>query len=136
MEAQYTVATQESLLREAFDLNQFISEFEKKLVSYMIETDIDMACCYNRGNFYLFTNVEKAFGENVATLFSSVRGIVSDSLVLASCDPNIKRRGVLERKCGTWSVRVGDVESRQILEQGTPKDAKQKPVFLVPLHPP
>jgi hypothetical protein len=110
----------------AFALNQFISEFEKKLVSYMIETDIDMACCYNRGNFYLFTNDEKTFGENVATLFHSVGGIVSDSLVVASCDPNVKRRGLLERKCGTWSVRVGDVESRQILEQGTSKDAKQK----------
>jgi hypothetical protein len=110
----------------AFDLNRFISEFEKKLVSYMIETDIDMACCYNRGNFYLFTNDEKAFGENVAKLFDSVGGIVSDSLVVASCDSNVKRRGLLERKCGTWSVRVGDGESRQSLEEGTPKDAKQK----------
>eukprot|EP00980_Cylindrotheca_fusiformis_P013993 scaffold3651_cov104-Cylindrotheca_fusiformis.AAC.1 len=97
---------------------EFVSGFEKRLVSYMIEIELDLACCYDSGNFYLFTNAEKSYGVNVAKLFDSLQeSAASDSSVLAFSDPSIKRRGVLERKCGMWSIKVdGDQESRRVPE--------------------
>lgn len=117
-----------------FELNDFITTLGKKLVSYMIETKTDISCCYDRENFYLFINDEETYGDNISKLLDSVQGGVSDTSLVASSDPNMKRRGVLERKCGAWMVQNGHEESKLSSQHQISEDVKRKQFRELHLH--
>lgn len=89
---------------ETLDLDQYMNSFEKRLISYMSETNTDLACCYDRNHFFLFVMDEHTNGDGIASLLESVSSDATESLLLANQYSDIKRRGILERRCGMWAV--------------------------------
>lgn len=87
-----------------FELKSFMPVFQTRLVSYMIETRIDLACCYNEEDFFLLLNDFQRDGDVLHMLLRLLDGEAEKSTIYASSDPNMKRRGVFERKCGTWQI--------------------------------
>jgi HrpA-like RNA helicase len=87
-----------------FDLERFVTSFEKRLISYMSETKIDLVCCYDKKHFFVYVNEEKIRAPAIRNLLDHAGKKCIESSLQADYDSDTKRRGVLERKCGMWSV--------------------------------
>eukprot|EP00526_Cylindrotheca_closterium_P001795 CAMPEP_0113641756 /NCGR_PEP_ID=MMETSP0017_2-20120614/21931_1 /TAXON_ID=2856 /ORGANISM="Cylindrotheca closterium" /LENGTH=1107 /DNA_ID=CAMNT_0000553135 /DNA_START=1 /DNA_END=3324 /DNA_ORIENTATION=- /assembly_acc=CAM_ASM_000147 len=90
-----------------FDLHDFMPGFQKKLVSYMIEMNVDLVCCYSDKNLFLFRSSEKMYDEITDLIFEGFEQYVKKDDIIAEHDKRITRQGYMERKCGAWTIDFG-----------------------------
>ena len=109
-----------------FNLKEYLSNrFESLLVSYMSEANIDLACCYDANDFFVYINNAQTSGRAIQNLLNLTREFSTETLLVSEHLIDIKRRGILERKCGMWSIRTIDVSAYDLANAAEQKHFKR-----------
>lgn len=87
-----------------FSLQQSIHALQCRLLSYMCETGIDAAILKDNEQTFIYLRNEATSKPTLTGMFELGACFGESDRLLAEFDPDIKRRGVLERKCGLWKV--------------------------------
>jgi HrpA-like RNA helicase len=89
---------------DPFHFESFVDEFEPRLLSYVIAEDVGLAWCFDEYNLNLYVREEHAIRNEFMKSLGSIVEYSTHVFLLAEEHKNTKRRGVFERKCGSWEV--------------------------------
>ncbi len=87
-----------------FSLLHSINELQCRLVSYMCEIGIDVAALEQGNHLFIFINGEKEDRPTLAKMIEMGLESGESQLLTGEYGAGLKRRGMLERKCGLWKV--------------------------------
>ena len=110
----------------AFHLQDFMPDFQNKLVSYMIEMNIDLVCCFSEESLYLFKSNDRKYDDILNAVLANPEQDVNQEDLLAEHDRMMKRQGYLERKCGTWNVQMGGTTTKTSTREGVEQKAYKR----------
>lgn len=109
-----------------FSLSLSIEDtLQNRFVSYMCAVDIDMAVLQDDDNTFVFLSEENSVKPCIHSILQG--DTLSDGytqLLQAENDPTVKRRGILERKCGLWKVTSSSGQNIASLSQVERQDAR------------
>jgi len=93
------------IVYDPFDFDEFINEFERKLLSYILEKDISLAWCSSDSEVVLY--IRETCEDQVSFLkrFEHVANY-QESYLLADPRKGDTKRGLFERRCGAWEVKL------------------------------
>ncbi|CAJ1934533.1 unnamed protein product [Cylindrotheca closterium] len=95
-----------------FELDTFIVDFQAKLVSYMVEVNVDLVACDYGNNLYLFRQADFDCAKDTISGFDSLECAIAEQDIVVDQGWKAARRGISERKCGAWTARVVNNDER------------------------
>ena len=87
-----------------FSFLDFITEFEPRILSYISEMNIDLALCFSDEHMYLYIEKSKLVGNKLMGFLDTISGVTKRQDRFAFAFTNIKRRGIMERPAGLWTI--------------------------------
>lgn len=100
-----------------FVLDEFVVNFQSRLVSYMAEMDIDVVSCKSGRNTYFFVKKEYKDRLEFDEALRSLSICVEETELMVCRQSKSTLRDVDERRCGAWSVVEGDGNDSTQIEE-------------------